>query len=152
MIITGLNSLAHYKHLSKNMKTAIEYLEKINFQTIQDGKYEILDKDIYMIISTYNTKENNESKYEAHRKYIDVQCLIEGEELIFCNEASSMKCEGTYKEENDKINFIDRAGDITIHLKPGMVAIFYPSDAHKACCKIGNEPKQVRKLLLKIRL
>lgn len=151
MIIADLNSLAPYKRMSKNMEIAIDYLGKIDLSSLEDGKYPVEGDDIYVVVSTYLTREHSESKYEVHRNYIDIQCLINGEELIFCNEACRMEAEGTYNTETDKLNFKDQIGEVSIHLKPGMAAIFYPNDAHKACCKLDDEPKQVRKLLVKVK-
>ena len=119
---------------------------------MEDGKYSVTGDDIYIVVSIYLTREHNESKYEAHRNYIDIQCLISGEEIIFCNEASRMEVDDAYNSVKDKLNFKDQTGEVSIHLKPGMTAIFYPNDAHKACCKVDGEPKQVRKLLVKIKL
>lgn len=46
----------------------------------------------------------------------------------------------------------DQSGEVTIHMRHGMASVFYPNDAHKACCMIDTEPKQARKLLLKVKL
>jgi YhcH/YjgK/YiaL family protein len=152
MIIAGLNSLAPYKAMSKNMQLAIEYLEGIDFDSLEDGKYSVKDNDIYVVVSTYPTRVHNESKYEIHHNYIDIQCLISGEELIFCNEINCMEADGVYNEATDKLNLKDQAGEVSVHLKPGMAAIFYPNDAHKACCMLNGEIRQVRKLLVKVKL
>ncbi|MGE4284584.1 MAG: YhcH/YjgK/YiaL family protein [Clostridia bacterium] len=152
MIIADFNSLAPYKAVSKNMQLAIEYLEQIDLQSMEDDKYHVIDDDIFVVVSTYPTRDHNESKYEAHRNYIDIQCLISGEELIFCNQACRMEADGSYNAVNDKLNFKDQEGEVSIHLKPGMAVIFYPNDAHKACCKFDDKPKQVRKLLVKVKL
>lgn len=152
MIIAEINSLASYKVLSKNMQTAIEYLEKADFKSLEDGKLSISGDDVYAVVSTYMTREHNVSRYEIHHNYIDIQCLISGEELIFCNEASKMENDGDYNPETDKLNLKNKDGDVTIHLKPGMASVFYPNDAHKACCMTDSEPKQTRKLLLKVKL
>ncbi len=152
MIITDLTNLESYKAMSKNMRVAIEYLESINLDSIEDGTYPVLDDDIFVVVSTYITREHGESKYEAHRKYIDIQTLISGEEMIFCNQVNHMEPDGAYNIEKDKLNFKDQAGEVSIHLKPGMVTIFYPSDVHKACCNVCDEPKLVRKLVAKVKL
>jgi biofilm protein TabA len=152
MIIAELNSLGYYKSLSKNMKLAIEYLEEVNFQSLEDGKYSIMDNDVYAVVSTYMTREHNASKYEIHHNYIDIQCLISGEELVFWNEAGKLEEDGVYNEVNDKLNFKDMNGEVAINLKSDLAVIFFPNDGHKACCKIGDESKQVRKLLLKVRV
>ena len=152
MIIADLKSLAPYKAMSRNMQCAIEYLEKVDMGALEDGKFPVSGDDVYIVVNTYPTREHSESKYEIHHNYIDIQCLIAGEELIFCNEASRLEEDGAYNPANDKQNFKEQTGEVSIHMKPGMAAIFYPNDAHKACCKLESEPVQVRKLLIKVKL
>ena len=152
MIIADINSLAPYKTMSKNMQLALEFLKGVDLESLEDGKYPVIDNDIFIVVSTYPTREHSECKYEIHHNYIDIQCLISGEELIFCNEASRLEAYGEYNPATDKLNFKDQLGEVSIHLKPGMAAIFYPNDAHKACCRLGHESKQVRKLLVKVKL
>ncbi|AYO31078.1 MAG: hypothetical protein PWR06_113 [Thermoanaerobacteraceae bacterium] len=152
MIVTDIKNLSDFKKLSKNMQIAIDYLEGINPQSMQDGRYNVVDDDIYAIVSTYRTREHNASMFEVHKKYIDIQCMISGEEMIFCNESSRLEAQGEYNTAHDKLNFKDQAGEVLIHLKPGMAAIFYPYDAHKACCKVNDKTEQVRKLLVKVKI
>lgn len=151
MIVTGLNNLTLYKTMSPNMEIAIEYLERINMQSMEDGKYSVKGDDIYCMVSTYFTRDHDVSKYEIHRNYIDIQCIISGEELVFCSDASRMEADGAYDAEKDKMNLKDQQGEVSILLKPGMAGVFYPNDAHKPCCKIGDDLKQVRKLVIKVK-
>ncbi|MDN5313530.1 MAG: hypothetical protein PWQ68_2504, partial [Thermoanaerobacteraceae bacterium] len=123
-----------------------------HLEWIPDGRYNVADDDIYAIVSTYHTREHNKSMFEVHKKYIDIQCMISGEELIFCNESSRLEAHGEYNTANDKLNFNDQTGEVLIHLKPGMAAIFYPNDAHKACCKVNDKTEEVRKLLIKVKI
>lgn len=152
MIIADSNRLAPFKAISKNIQLAIEHLEEVNTKSIEDGKYYVLGDDIFVVVSSYLTREHNESKYEAHLNYIDIQCLISGEELIFCNEERRMETDGDYNAVSDKINFKDKTGDVSIHMRSGMVAIFFPNDSHKACCMLESGPGNVRKLLIKVRV
>jgi len=152
MIIADIKSLSPYKAMSTNMKLAVEYLENVDVESLRDGRYPVAGDDVYIVVSTYTTRQHSESKYEVHHNYIDVQCLLSGEELIFCNEACRLEADGEYNASTDKLNFKDRPGEVSIHLKPGMAAVFYPNDAHKACCMLGDEPSQVRKLLIKVKI
>jgi YhcH/YjgK/YiaL family protein len=46
-----------------------------------------------------------------------------------------------YDETTDKQNLSGGQDDVKIHLTPNKMAIFYPNDAHKACCKIDENKK-----------
>lgn len=43
---------------------------------------EIQGRDTYAVFIAHHTKERSKKQYEAHRKYIDVQCILEGTEMI----------------------------------------------------------------------
>lgn len=152
MIVTDIKYISDFEKLSKNMEIAIDFLKRIDLQAIKDGKYSIVDDEIYAIVSTYYTRDHDISKFESHKKYIDIHCMISGQEQIFCNDASHLEVESEYDEKNDKIKFKDKPGEFLIHLKPGTAAIFYPYDAHKACCKVKDKIEQVRKLLIKVKI
>lgn len=153
MIVTNINSLEYYKSIGERMKLAMEYLKNINTAMLDDGKYNIDSDNIFANVSTYETRKCCESKYEAHRRYIDIQCLIEGEELIYYNDTAFMEADGEYNAEKDKINFKDSKAAASIHLIPGLIAIYYPSDAHKACCRIDDSfSSKVRKLVIKVKI
>lgn len=152
MLLFDLKDLSLCKKLGERMMRAAEYLESIQIDAQSDGRYAIADDDIYMVVSSYLTREPDASQFETHQKYIDIQCLISGEELIFWNRGSDMRPDGDYSPETDKQNYFDQDGAACVRLRPGMAVVFYPDDAHKACCKVGDTLEPVRKLLMKVKI
>ena len=59
----------------------VKFIFSTDVNTISIGKHRIT-KDIYVNIEEYDTCDCFEKHYEVHKKYIDVQYIIEGEELI----------------------------------------------------------------------
>lgn len=151
MIITDFTTVNTYKGLSKNLDIALEYLKNVDMDSLQDGKTLIAGEDVYSIVSTYATREHQESQYEIHKKYMDIQCMIAGEEMICCSDKSTLEVINEYNEMTDKQNLKGDFDEVILYLNPNKVVIFYPQDAHKACCKIG-EIKTVRKLLVKVKI
>jgi YhcH/YjgK/YiaL family protein len=49
---------------------------------MEPGVYEIESKSIFAIIQEYNTKEIKDCVLEGHVKYIDIQYIIQGVELM----------------------------------------------------------------------
>ena len=45
------------------------------------GKYD-LENGAYVSVQEYTTKARSEAKYEAHKKFIDIQMILSGKELI----------------------------------------------------------------------
>ena len=74
-----LNSSAYY-NLSERIKIGLFWLENTDLKNIADGKYLIDGDNVYASVQTYDTKDD--VKYESHRRYIDIQYMIDGEEKI----------------------------------------------------------------------
>lgn len=151
MIVETIDHVTTYKSLGKNIHSAINFLESVDMDALEDGRIDVDGEEVYAVVSSYETRDNHISKYEVHREYIDIQTLIEGEEIIFLNDRSIMKPDGQYNHETDKLNLIDSDGEMSLLLKRGRFTIFFPDDAHKACCLVDGRKKNVRKLLLKVK-
>ena len=90
-----------------------------------------------------------DSIYEAHRKYIDIQCLIEGVEIMGYSQIEKLKVLSPYNEEND---FLTLAGEPRLILyNPKEFFILFPEDAHMPGISNGEKEK-VRKVVIKVRV
>ena len=116
---------------------------------LADGKHEI-GGGAHAIVSTYQTASPDEKKFEAHRKYIDLQCVIEGEEITHVAHVSALTVAEEYDETKDATFFHDPASHETIVLRAGFFAAFYPEDAHRPGMTAGSSPSTVRKVVVKI--
>ena len=47
------------------------------------GKVTLSGDDVYATIQSYWTSPASERKWESHRRYVDVQFMVTGEELIY---------------------------------------------------------------------
>ena len=86
--------------------------------------------------------------YEAHRRYIDLQYLVEGRETIYWRPVERLDSGGGLRIGPDIVFFRDAAGSALL-LEPGLFVVFYPDDAHKPGCHT-DVPEQVRKIVVKI--
>ena len=85
---------------------------------------------VFAIEQVYETKPRAEGFFESHRKYIDVQVVVEGEETMELVETSRLEVKDSYQPERDLIIYADFAGASQLRVLPGQAAIFYPVDAH----------------------
>ena len=88
-------------------------------------------------------------RFEAHRRYIDIQCMVRGVEQIGVTALSNVALTDEYSPERD-IAFYQGVGDF-ITLRKGSFAIFYPHDAHQPGIAMGV-PQTVRKVVIKVAL
>lgn len=149
MIKNSLKYTKNYYNLSKKIELALKYLEKNNLKETANGKYEILENDIYINIQDYESKPESQGKWEAHRKYIDIQYIIEGCEKIGVGEIQNFTTLEPYSEEND-VEFLSTQStqDFTTMNENDFV-ILYPCDVHMPQISI-NSPTYVKKAVIKI--
>ncbi|MFA5424824.1 MAG: YhcH/YjgK/YiaL family protein [Phycisphaerae bacterium] len=135
--------------VKSSFEKAFEILKDKSLATKQDGKY-IVNDNIYYTIQRYTTKPMNEGKLEAHRKYIDIQFLLEGEELLGYMPLEGLKVSQEYDCQKD-IAFYQTPGEITkVKLEPGMFCILFLNDAHQPGCCL-TKPTEVKKIVIKIK-
>ena len=97
MIYDKIDNIEFYKGLSPNIALALDFLKQMKPVTAV-GTYQINHR-VKVIVSEYETKLQNEHGYEAHRKYIDIQYLLSGEERIACLPVERLKETKPYNEE-----------------------------------------------------
>ena len=150
MIYDKINNLSTYKNLSKDIYEGLAFLAAMKPE-IETGIH-MINPRVRAIVSEYETKEQNELGYEAHREYIDIQYLISGEEKICCVPLEYLKEKAAYNAEKDAA-FYEEA-DVKpqeLLLGNGYFAILYPQDGHmpQLCVKA---PTAVKKVVVKVKI
>jgi YhcH/YjgK/YiaL family protein len=149
MIFDKLKNTGLYYKISDKIKEAFEYLEKTDLKNIENGKYEINGDDIFVIIQEYQTKHPEEGKWEAHKKYTDIQYIISGEESLGCLNIDEFITDSDYDEEKDIVFGTGKGSFVTA--KEGFFVIFTPEDAHMPSVCVTN-PSYVKKAVVKVRV
>lgn len=148
MIIDKIENAHTYKNISERISKSFEYIKSTDLKTLPPGKYPIEGENIFALVSKYKTKLESEGKLETHRKYLDVQYVIEGEELMGYAPLGNQQILDPYKEENDIMFF---TGDKSFtKVSEGMFAIFFPEDVHMPGISTGKI-SDVKKLVIKVR-
>ena len=112
------------------------------------GKYE-LENGAYISVQEYTTKARSEAKYEAHKKFIDVQLILSGKELIAVTPIEKMELKDEYNELKD-VMFYHHNDECTDYLlEAGDFLILYPQDVHMPGVCV-NEKSPVRKIVVKV--
>jgi YhcH/YjgK/YiaL family protein len=103
------------------------------------------------MVQSYDTLAHNDpARLEAHKKYIDVQYVAEGEEVIGWAQVSALKETVAYNTEKDFCLGTMAAKDMTpVVLKKGQAAILWPDDGHAPRLAFGA-PSFVKKIVVKV--
>ncbi len=147
MIFDRIENLNNYSGLGR-VYTALKFLSDTDFTKVPLGKYELDGDNIYYIVQKYDTNPDK-TVAEAHKKYIDIQYIVKGEEIIAVAPIQSEKTEVEAKEEKD-VWFYECETQPLI-LKDGEFMVLYPSDLHLPG-KAVSEPKEVLKVVVKVKV
>ncbi len=145
-----IGSLADHKKFDSMhplFAKAFEYLQSVDFNEYDEGKYPIDGNDMYASISEYVTK--SDGQLEGHVEYIDIQYIVKGCEFIGFAKKNGQKESIPYSNERD-IAFYEGEYE-QFKIEEGQFAIFFPDDLHLPCLKC-DKPSVVRKVVVKVRV
>ncbi|MBK5201679.1 MAG: YhcH/YjgK/YiaL family protein [Spirochaetaceae bacterium] len=152
MICVDLNTYCPFPGESGNIRKAMDWLLKQNLNELVKGRYSIEDDKIFALVSEYKAKEIKDCQYEFHRKYIDIQVLIEGHELIYVTPLSSIDTLTEYDKSRDIAfgNAVNGSKIETVIMGVGHTVILYPEDAHLPGIRIEGYEAIVKKIIIKV--
>jgi biofilm protein TabA len=104
----------------------------------------------FAIDQVYETRLRANGFFESHRKYIDVQVIVEGEELMEVIDASRITVRQPYNQDRDLVVYEDSTEASQLRVYAGQATIFYPSDVHMPTLRIRASPVLVRKTVVKV--
>lgn len=116
---------------------------------VADGRTDIDGDRLYASGATYETGTREERRFEAHRNYIDVQVLLEGEEIIDVSLDRYLPTLEAYDGQRDVMFLKPPQQVASLAMRPGYFAVFYPHDIHLPGCHLGAE-RRVRKIVMKV--
>lgn len=147
MVLDSFNNAAKYYGLGEEFRKGLEYLAQTDLDSLPDGKVDIDGDKMYCMVMGYQSKEPSDCLWEAHRSYVDIQCITTGVEHIEVGNTDGLTSSESYNPEIDRERFTGSGDFVT--LKPGYFAIFFTHDAHRPCLRVdGSVP--VRKFCLKL--
>ena len=148
MIVDTLDRAPLYEPLHPRFKAAFDFLRDTDLLALPPGRTEIDGDNLFALTQSYETQPIQGGTLEAHRKYIDIQVVISGEEYIGYAPLADQPPVDAFDTEKD-IGFYQGGGSF-IRISAGMFAVFYPPDAHLPGRHIET-PAHVKKVVLKVK-
>jgi len=127
---------------------AFAFLRDSDLLSLKPGKYVIDGTNVYATLTKGPEKTFEQSAWESHRKYIDLQYVIKGKEKIGVAPIDSATVIKPYNETSDAANYTAN-GQYYI-AEPGTFFLFFPGDAHRPNIKVDGY-EVVKKIVVKIR-
>lgn len=137
--------------IKDRIESAVKYLKKLKVSEADVGKRVDVNDNFYYSVQSYDTRPTEECKLESHRKYIDIQVMISGEESMDIADISRLTLKEEYNEEKDVMfwNIPTRMSKTT--LLSGDCIVLYPETAHRGAQNI-EETKHVLKIVGKVNI
>jgi biofilm protein TabA len=129
---------------------AFAYLKNTDLENLKPGTYKIDGENVFAIVAENKKKDYEETKWESHLKYQDIQIVIKGKEKIGVTNISTLTITEPYEDAKD-VMFYSGAGKGEIHLaEPGTFFIFFPNDGHRPDIKVDGYETD-KKIVIKVK-
>jgi YhcH/YjgK/YiaL family protein len=150
MIIDRLEKASLYQGVHKRLAMAFDYLQKTDLEKVEPGTREIDGRKVYVMAQQYETKPMEKGRWEAHRKYIDVQYVHQGAERIGYANLLELK-PGNYDEAKDFLSLEGKEKGDFFLVRQGTFVILFPQDGHMPGMAVST-PQPVKKFVVKVAL
>jgi YhcH/YjgK/YiaL family protein len=149
MIVDQISNEKMYRSLGARFAQALGYLTETDLAELPPGKQTIHGEELFALVNDYVTQPPEKCRFEAHRRYADIQLMVRGIERIGVANLANMAVDEPYSPERDVAFFHGQGDQIT--LPAGTFAVFFPHDAHQPGIAV-NQPLQCRKVVIKVLL
>jgi YhcH/YjgK/YiaL family protein len=129
---------------------AFAFLKDADVVNMVPGKYAIDGEHVYVSVVEGPTRDIKDTKWEAHRRYVDIQCVVRGTETMGIAPVDQAEIIESFDEVRD-IGFYNIAETACAYFEaePGNFFIFFPKDAHRPGIRArGTEVN--KKIIIKI--
>ena len=147
MIIDHISRAADYQGTHPGIDAALRFLQEHAGENLEKGRHEIAE-GVFALVQEYTTKDPEQGAWEGHRKFIDIQFMLQGREQIGYADCTRLDL-GEYEDDRD---FVSAEGAGTrLPLQTGDFMVLRPQDMHMPGLAL-TAPEPVRKIVVKIRV
>lgn len=148
MIYDNIENIKKYSQIDFEIADFILGLDKNQ----RVGRVFLSDDELtFANVDEYTTKEHSNCKLEAHKKYIDIQLLLDGVEELDWVDIQGLEVSEEYDEARDVMFFAQSDAILNrVILKKGNFVLLYPHEAHQPQMAYNNQPSNVKKVVVKI--
>ncbi|MEM1444814.1 MAG: YhcH/YjgK/YiaL family protein [Planctomycetota bacterium] len=158
MIHDSIDHAADIAALSRNFAEAVRWLNRTDLGTLPEGRHDIAGDHVFAVAASYDTWTSGEFMLESHRRYHDIQLLVEGIERVrvlppgvlpAVTQPYDAERDATFYDPREAGLGEDERG-VDLVLRPGWFVVFTPRDVHGPNRAIDDTPTFVRKVVVKV--
>lgn len=146
MIVCPFKDLNRYAPIIPGLEEALKAVAEITDWTPRTIP---LSGENKILVQEGTTKSAEGKLTEAHREFLDIQYVVEGEELVGWAPLDALTLDGEFNTAKDKGMY---AGPVDyVRISAGNCYVVYPEDAHMPSVHL-DEPHNERKLVIKLKV
>jgi YhcH/YjgK/YiaL family protein len=146
MILDTLARSDRYSSLHPLFARAFDFLRSTDLLALAPGMHTIQGEQLFAIVEDCAGRTRAEAQLECHRRYIDIQLVLEGVDEMGWKPLAECADPATDYDDARDIRFFNDAPASWIATPPGSFCLFFPDDAHAPLVSAG----MVRKVVVKI--
>ena len=145
MILDKLSAANAYRGIHPRLDGVLDRLNEAFLATVGPETMELEGDRLYVTRFTYETLPREETFFEAHKRYLDVHLMVQGEERV---ELASPGGLTLFEHQGDFYAYRGEA-EQSLVLRPGSFLVVFPEDAHRIKIQV-NGPATVSKVVFKV--
>lgn len=146
MIVDKFCNIRYYEKLLPNLEQGLRMIESM--KEYEEGRYEF--EGGYFLVQKGSTSPMEEGEFEVHRRYLDVQIILEGCEEVGWAYLDDLTTTKEYNPEKDA-EFLKGSTDHPVTVTAGMFYAVFPKDGHMPC-RHTEKPHEYKKIVMKLPL
>lgn len=146
IIVDRLERADRYCQLHPAFERAFAFLKQSNLAGLPTGRHDVDGDRLFCMISKGPARARAEARLEAHRKYIDIQYVIAGDEEMGWKPTAACTVVDVGYDADKDIEFFKDEPETWTRVPPGSFVIFFPQDAHAPLVGTGELHKAVLKI------
>lgn len=148
MILSTLDDARRYDAMHLRFPQAFDFLTSTSLENLDEGRHAIDGDDVFAIAWKGLGMGQSATVLECHRKYIDIQFVVSGWDLIGWRPLHHcQRVKQSYDEATDLAFYFDQP-ESWCRVPARSFAIFYPEDVHAPLGTNGA----LKKIVVKVKL
>lgn len=153
MIAASIEDYQRVHGLSVQLKNYIAEALAITQKQPEDGRYDIEGDNVFLLISSPSTEPKSSRLAEIHHRYLDVQILLEGAEILgYGLRQTHAKPDDDRLSSQDIAFFHDIPHEQYLNFEAGDFVVFFPRELHRPLCAVNDRPQKIKKAVLKVNM
>ena len=146
MIICPWKDIAKYAAVIPGLEEAVKAAEKL--ESLEPATIPLSGGN-KILVQQVTTKPWEGALLEAHRKFLDIQVILKGKEVVGWAPVEDLEPTEEYNEAKDKCMYAGK--NAAIEIAEGYCYVVYPEDAHAPSVHL-DETHVVNKLVIKLKV